>query len=118
MDDDERPELVLTDVPLLLQQQDVPLSERQDLKKVYKQCIDTIEEFWSKYKENIYPFNDNGIKIASVSNKRFGAVIFALTEDKIKYVIDDIDRNIINNINSIMPKLQEVGIKRLLTGFG
>lgn len=116
MEDDEKPELVLVDVPLLLQQQDVPLSERKDLEKVYKQCVDTIEEFWNKHKEKIYPFNDNGIKIASVSNKRFGAVIFALTQDKIKYVVDDIDRNIIKNMNSIMPKLQEVGIKRLLTG--
>jgi len=116
MEDDERPELVLTDVPLLLQQEDVPLLERKDLEKVYKQCIDTIEEFWSKYKEKIYPFNNNGIKIVSISNKRFGAVIFALTEDKIKYVIDDVNRNIIKNMNSIMPKLQEIGIKRLLTG--
>ena len=116
MEDDEKPELVLTDVPLLLYQEDVPLSERKDLEKIYKQCIDTIEEFWSKYKEKIYPFDDNGIKLVSVSNRRFGAVIFALTEDKIKYVIDDIDPNITKNINNIMPKLQEVGIKRLLNG--
>ncbi|AEF93194.1 hypothetical protein Desca_0290 [Desulfotomaculum nigrificans CO-1-SRB] len=116
MEDDEKPELVLVDVPLLLERQDVPLSDRKDLQKVYKECVDKIEGFWEKYKDKIYPFNDNGIKIASVGNKRFGAVIFALTQDKVKYVVDDIDRNIIVNMNSILPKLQEVGIKRLLTG--
>jgi len=116
MEDDEKPELVLVDVPLLLQQGDVPLLERKDQERVYIKCIDTIEEFWSKYREKIYPFDKNGIKIASVSNKRFGAVIFALTKEKIQYVIDDINSDVIKNIDSIMPKLQEVGIKRLLTG--
>lgn len=116
MEDDEKPELVLVDVPLLLEQQDVPLSGRKDLQKVYKECIDKIEGFWEKYKDKIYPFNDNGIKLASVGNKRFGAIIFALTQDKVKYVVDDIDRNIVLNMNNILPKLQEVGIKRLLTG--
>ena len=116
MEDDEKPEFVMVDVPLLLELQDMPISGRKDLEKVYKQCVSTIEGFWVKYKEKIYPFDENGIKIASVGNKRFGAVIFALTQDKVKYVVDDIDRKIIKNMNSIMPKLQEVGVKRLLTG--
>lgn len=116
MEDEEKPDLVLLDVPLLLERADAPLENRVDIVNIYNRCRDTIERFWSKNKNKIYPFSNDGVKIVSVGNKRFGAIIFALTEENIGYVPDSIDKNIMIKLENLMPKIQEVGIKRLMTG--
>lgn len=131
MEEDEKPELVLLEVPLLLERSDAPLDSRTDIVNIYDKCKTVIFEFWDKYKNDIYPFDKNGIKIASVGNKKFGAVIFALSDESVKYIPDEIDKSIIekmskksnrkknsNNENekTLMDRLQEVGIKRLMTG--
>ena len=116
MKEDEKPELVLLDVPLLLERADAPLEERTDIVVIYNKCRKAILKFWEKYKYDVYPFNKNGVKIASVGNKKFGAVLFALSEENIKYIPDEIDKGIIEKMEGLMPKLQEVGIKRLMTG--
>lgn len=116
MEDDEKPELVLMDVPLVLERSDAPLEDRKDTIKVYDKCREIIKFFWDKYKDMVYPFNKNGIKIASVGTKRFGAIIYALTEDNLVYIPDDVDNSIVKKMEELMPKIQDVGIKRLLTG--
>ncbi len=116
MEEEEKPELVILDVPLLLERADAPLEERTDIVNLYNKCKKAILKFWEKYKEDIYPFNKNGVKIASVGNKKFGAVMFALSDENMKYIPDDIDQSMIVKMRDLMPKLQEVGIKRLMTG--
>lgn len=131
MEEDEKPELVLLDVPLLLERSDAPLDERIDVVNIYNKCRKTISKFWNEYKEDVYPFNKNGVKIASIGGKKFGAIIFALNDESVKYIPDIIDKGIIEklreksnrdknsnsgNDNSLMEDLKEVGIKRLMTG--
>lgn len=116
MEDRDKPELILIDVPILLERSDEPVANREDILESYKQCKEVIESFWLKYKESVYPFNRNGVKIVSVGTKRFGAVFFALSEDKIQYVSDRIDEKITANLKEYMEKIKRVGIKRLLSG--
>jgi hypothetical protein len=116
MEEEEKPELVMVSVPLLLERADAPLETRLDVVKLYNNCKKTIENFWMKHNKKIFPFNKDGIKISSVGNRRFGAVIFGLTEENIDSIIDPIDRDIISKMPDIMPRIQEVGIKRLMTG--
>lgn len=116
MEDDEKPELVLIDIPLVLERSDAPLEDRKDIIKYYEKCKETIKVFWEKHMDKVYPFNENGIKIASIENKRFGAIVYALTLGNLEYIPDMIDRSITSKIDGLMPKIQEVGIKRLLTG--
>ena len=116
MEQEEKPELVLLEVPLLLERADAPLDNRTDIVNIYNKCRKAILKFWEKYRDDVYPFNKNGVKIASIGNKRFGAVIFALSDENMKYIPDEIDKNIIAKMGELMPKLQEVGIKRLMTG--
>lgn len=115
---EEKPELVMVDTPLLLERADAPLDDRVDVKKIYDRCETVIRDFWIKHKENIYPYKENGVKVVSIGNKRFGAVIFALTEDKIQFIPDIINKNMIGKITDekYMNKLKNVGIKRLLHG--
>lgn len=116
MEEDEKPELVLLDVPLLLERADAPLEERKDIVNIYNKCRKAILKFWEKYKDDVYPFNKNGVKIASIGGKKFGAVVFALNDENVKYIPDPIDKGIIAKVEDLMPKLREVGIKRLMTG--
>lgn len=116
MEEVDLPELIIMDVPLLLERADTPLSERVDIMKYYDLCKETIAKFWSEYKEKIYPFNKNGVKIASIGGKRFGAIFFALTKENLKYVPDAIGENITSELDQYMSKMQMVGIKRLLKG--
>lgn len=116
MEQEEKPELVLLEVPLLLERADAPLDSRTDIVDIYNKCRKIILKFWDKYKDDVYPFNKNGVKIASVGNKKFGAVIFALSDENMKYISDEIDKRIIAKMGDLIPKLQEVGIKRLMTG--
>lgn len=110
------PELIIMDVPLLLERADAPLSDRVDIIRYYEMCKETIAKFWSEYKDKIYPFNTNGVKIASIGGKRFGAIFFALTKENLKYVPDPIGDKIIPELDQYMTKMQTVGIKRLLKG--
>ena len=110
------PELIIMDIPLLLERSDAPLSDRIDIIKPYEDCKKTIAKFWDEYKDKIYPFNKNGVKIASVGNKRFGAIFFALTKENIKHVSDPIGDKIISELDQYMSKIQTVGLKRLLKG--
>lgn len=116
MEEVDLPELIIMDVPLLLERADTPLSERVDIMKYYDLCKETIAKFWSEYKEKIYPFNKNGVKIASIGGKRFGAIFFALTKENLKYVPDAIGESITSELDQYMSKMQMVGIKRLLKG--
>lgn len=118
MEDTEKPELVMVDTPLLLERADAPLDNRVDVKEIYDRCKTVIKNFWMKHKDNIYPYKENGVKVVSVGNKRFGAIIFALTEDKIQFIPDTINKNMVGKITDekYMNKLKNVGIKRLLHG--
>ena len=116
MEDGDRPEMIMIDVPLLLERADEPVSDRQDILEHYNECRKTIESFWLTYKEKIYPFNKNGMKIVSVGTKRFGAVIFALSKDKIKYIPDKIKQGLSIALDEYIDKMKNVGIKRLLSG--
>ncbi|GAA0084834.1 hypothetical protein UT300007_12730 [Clostridium sp. CTA-7] len=116
MSEDDKPELVILEVPLLLERADAPLDDRTDIVNIYNKCRKIISDFWGRYKDEIYPFKKDGIKIASIGNKKFGAVIFALSDEKVKYIPDKIDTAILLKVADLMPKLRDVGIKRLMTG--
>lgn len=113
---DDRPDLVIVDTPLMLERADSPLSDRIDVINLYERCKKTIENFWQQNKDKIYPFSEYGVKIASVGNKRFGAIVFALSDENIQYVNDKINDEVVGKINIHMNKLKDVGIKRLLKG--
>ena len=44
-------------------------------------------------------------------NKRFGAIVFALTQDNLCYIPDEIDSKITGRMEDLMPQVQDVGIK-------
>lgn len=116
MEEDNPSDLIIMDVPLLLERADAPLDDRLDILKYYELCKETIREFWEKNKDKIYPFKENGVKIASIGTKRFGAIFFALTNENLKYVPDPLGESITSQLENYMDNIRTVGIKRLLRG--
>ena len=116
MEEENLPDLIILDVPLLLERADAPLDDRVDILKYYDLCRDTIAKFWEEHKDKIYPFNKNGVKIVSIGTKRFGAIFFALTNENLKYVPDPLGESITSQLEKYMDNIRSVGIKRLLRG--
>ncbi len=116
MEEENLPDLIILDVPLLLERADAPLDDRMDILKYYDLCRDTIAKFWEEHKDKIYPFNKNGVKIVSIGTKRFGAIFFALTNENLKYVPDPLGESITSQLEKYMDNIRSVGIKRLLRG--
>jgi hypothetical protein len=113
----DRPELVIMDTPLLLERSDAPIESYEELHSDYISCKERIEQFWKEYKNEIYPFNPIGIKIVSVSTKRFGSVFYGLNSEQTdKYMIDLLDTQDFSVFSSSFNKIKKVGVKKLLHG--
>ncbi len=55
MEEDEKPDLIIMDVPLLLERADVPLSDRVDILEHYELCRETIASFGNETKTRFIP---------------------------------------------------------------
>lgn len=112
-----RPELVIVDSPLILERSDAPLESHEELHFDYIACKERIEQFWKDHKHEIYPFNSSGVKIVSVSSKRFGSVFYGLTSEHTeKYMIDSLVTQELSSLSTSFDKIKKVGVKKLLNG--
>lgn len=112
-----RPELVIVDSPLILERSDAPLESYEELHFDYIACKERIEQFWKDHKHEIYPFNSSGVKIVSISSKRFGSVFYGLTSEHTeKYMIDSLVTQELSSLSTSFDKIKKVGVKKLLNG--
>lgn len=116
MDEEDKPELVLVDAPLILERNDAPSEYDTEFKYYYQKCLNTIQKFWERNKDKVYPFNPNGIYIACIDNKRFGAIFYGLNSEKSKYIIDEIDKSLFTSLDSEYARVKQVGARKLLNG--
>ena len=114
--DDEHPRLVIVDTPLVLERSDDPPDYQEELKQYYKKCLEVTESFWHTYKEYIYPFNPNGLYLASLNNRRLGAVFYGLASEKREFILDEIDNDVFGKLESSFERVKKVGMKKLLNG--
>lgn len=116
MEEENRPELIVLDIPLMLERGDVPLENRYSAINDFNKCKEVIEDFWLKYKADIYPFNTEGIKIVSVGRKKFGAVLLAIAEGKGEYILDKIEDNVEDLLIENYDKIRKINIQMILKG--
>ena len=115
--EEEQPELVIVDTPLLLERADTPMESYYQLFSAYQLCKERIHKFWGQHKEKMYPYNPQGMCLVSVSNKRFGSIFYGLSvPDGDRYIIDSISRSIIHEIDNAFERIKKVGVKKLLHG--
>ena len=116
MEEKDKPELVMIDVPLLLERGDVPLDNRYSTSKDFIKCKNRIKSFWNEYKNEIYPFNPRGMKLVTVGSKRFGAVLLAVADNKLDCIIDEIDNEVVSLLQNEKNEIRKIGIQRMLKG--
>lgn len=117
LNESNRPELVIVDTPLILERSDAPIESYEELYFDYISCKERIEQFWKEHKHEIYPFNSSGIKIVSVSSKRFGSVFYGLSSEQTdKYMIDALVTQEISALSVSFDRIKKVGVKKLLNG--
>lgn len=112
-----RPQLVIVDTPLLLERSDTPLESYYQLFSDYQVCKERIHDFWRQHKEEMYPYDPQGVRLVSISAKRFGSIFYGLSvPNGDRYIIDQISREIINDDDNSLEKIKKVGVKKLLHG--
>ena len=115
--EEQPPQLVIVDVPLLLERADAPLESYQQLFADYQACKGRIDTFWNQYKGKMYPYNLQGVRLVSISTKRFGSIFYGLSvQDGDRYIIDKVTRDVIREMDNTFEKIKKVGVKKLLHG--
>lgn len=116
MQEQDRPKLVMADVPLVLEHTDQPAEGYEELQTYYKECLNIIEAFWDKHAKRIYPFSNDGIYLVSLNSKKFGAVFYGLTDEKQRFILDEISEETIKTVEQSFDKVKRVGLQKLLNG--
>ncbi len=115
--EEELPQLVIVDVPLLLERADAPLESYHQLFTDHQACKGRIDRFWHQHKEKMYPYNLQGVRLVSISTKRFGSIFYGLSvQNGDRYIIDKVNRDVIHEMDNTFEKIKKVGVKKLLHG--
>lgn len=82
--DGTRRDLIILDTPLLLSRSMV--APRDDAahrghKEAYEAALNTVENFWSRHQERLFPWNEDGPVLVGVGSGRFGAVLQLAQQD-------------------------------------
>jgi hypothetical protein len=81
---EERARLIFLDTPLVMDRGMVPPSERagdEGYQAAYAATLETIESFWSRHREHLFPWNPQGPVIVGLASQRFGAIVISAQQD-------------------------------------
>jgi hypothetical protein len=122
----DRPDLILLDCPLVLNRSMVPTGEATEnpgYRKAYESAIAEITRFWSDYQSALFPWNPQGVIVASLASERFGAIIYAAqqdlrTEDGRRHLLstEDVDEKEVQHLIASEDAISGVGARRFLHG--
>lgn len=80
----ERYDLILLDCPLVLNRSMAPLREDESyasLRAAYQVAVQTISDFWEKYRERLFPWDPTGPVVAGLAAERYGAIVHIAQQD-------------------------------------
>ena len=117
------PQLILMDTPLFISRDMAPLERNQKHKDEYVKTRDFIGSFWENYREQLFPWNEQGPVIASIVAERFSAIVSIAkqdlrTEDGRKHLLlsDGFSEEQANQLTNLSEKLIGVGDTRFING--
>jgi hypothetical protein len=119
-------DLILLDCPLLLNRSmEAPqqLSRYANYRRLYTETIKKIEEFWDKHRGAVYPWKQDGPKIAAIVSDRFGAIIHVSqqdlrTEEGRRHVLctDELDQESLDLLSGARTSIAGIGERRFIRG--
>ena len=78
---DEPCDLILLDTPLFLARDMAPLERNRRHKAEYEKTKTSIDDFWKKHREQLFPWNPSGPVVASILAERFSAIVSIARQD-------------------------------------
>ena len=81
---EERARLIFLDTPLVMDRGMVPPADRagdEGYQAAYAATLETIESFWSRHRERLFPWNPSGPVIVGLASQRFGAIVQSAQQD-------------------------------------
>ncbi|MBS1803691.1 MAG: hypothetical protein JST28_10005 [Acidobacteria bacterium] len=122
----DRPDLILMDCPLVLNRSMVPMGDPADspgYRRAYEEAIEGITRFWNEHQAALFPWNPQGVIVASLASERFGAIIFAAQQDlrtvegrKHLLATEEVDDQQVQNLVESQTAIASVGARRFLQG--
>lgn len=122
----DRPDLILLDCPLVLNRSMVPTGEAAEnpgYRKAYDAAIEEITRFWNEHQAALFPWNPQGVVVASLASERFGAIIYAAqqdlrTEEGRRHLLgtEEVDDEQVRHLVESQSAISGVGARRFLHG--
>lgn len=117
---------VFLDTPLLMDRGMVPPANRAcdtGYQAAYATTLQAIDTFWSKHRENLYPWNPSGPVIVGLASQRFGAIVQSAHQDlRVKegrsqiLPTEGIDRAQLDALDGLRDAILSVGERRFVHG--
>jgi hypothetical protein len=123
---EERARLIYLDTPLIMDRGMVPPSDRvgdEGYKAAYAATLETIESFWSRHREHLFPWRAEGPVIVGLASQRFGAIVLSAQQDlRIQegrsqlLPTENINRDHLSALDGIRDAILGVGERRFVHG--
>jgi hypothetical protein len=123
---EERARLIYLDTPLVMDRSMVPPGDRagdEGYKAAYAAALETIESFWSRHRERLFPWRPEGPVIAGLASERFGAIVHSAQQDLRLHdgrshllPTEDVNRDQLAALDGMRDAILGVGERRFVHG--
>lgn len=115
--------LILIDTPLFIDRDMAPLQRNVRHCAEYDKTRDTIDQFWQKYRQDLFPWNPGGPVLVSILAERFSAIVSIARQDlrtkegrKHLLLSDGFDLSSTSKLEGLDERLMGIGDTRFING--
>jgi hypothetical protein len=115
--------LILIDTPLFIDREMIPLKRNVRHWAEYEKTRDFIGRFWQTYRQNLFPWNQDGPVLASILAERFSAIVSIArqdlrTEEGRKHILiaDGFSPDSLSKLEGLEARLMGIGDTRFING--
>jgi hypothetical protein len=113
----ELPQIILTDIPLLIARGEQGSNlEEDDIKEEWYTLMSVMTKFWQSNLHRIFPEDANGPMVVSLSKRHFGAILNAIEKKATNASPEQIDQAALSLVVKEWDRLRQAGIIRILNG--
>ena len=122
---EDRARLIFLDTPLVMDRGMVPPDRPGDegYKAAYAATLNTIEMFWSRHRERLFPWTPTGPVVVGLAAERFGAVVHSAQQDlrlqdgrRQILPTEEVNRELLAGLDGIRDAILGVGERRFVHG--
>ncbi len=118
--------VIYMDTPLVMDRSMVPPSDRtgdEGYQAAYASTLETIEKFWVRHRERLFPWSPDGPTLIGLAAQRFGAIVQSAQQDlrssegrRALLATEDVDPAQLAALNGIRDAILGIGERRFVHG--